>query len=214
MDISLILTVLGIHLLAVISPWPDLIVSLRNSLQYGRRIGISTAIWFWAGIGIHILYCSLWLAVLISQSIQLFTAIKIAWAVYLLYMWRSSLTSTTNSFETSLSSNKLSEKLSTDKSSSSALRDGFLTNVLNPKATLFFLSLFTFVIWPDTTNTTLVIISSMMMLNTALRFSFVAVCASHKKRRQKLDHYQWVINKTFGWALILLGIKVLTMSNE
>lgn len=214
MDISLILTVLGIHLLAVISPWPDLVVCLRNSLRYWRKIGVATALWFGAGIGVHILYCSLGLAVLISQSIQLFTLIKTALAFYLLYMWRNSIISKSSSFETSIWTNKQTEKKESGKSFSWALWDWFLTNVLNPKATLFFLSLFTFVVGPTTTPITLLIISSMMMINTALWFSLVAVCATHKSRRRKLDHYQWVINKAFGWILLLLGIKVLTMSSK
>ena len=67
--LALIGTVTLIHLLAVISPGPDFIVAVKNSLSYSRKTGIWTAVGFALGISVHILYCVAGLALIISQSI-------------------------------------------------------------------------------------------------------------------------------------------------
>ena len=61
--ITLIGTVALVHLLAVISPGPDFIMCVRNSLAYSRKTGIWTAVGFGAGIGVHIIYSLAGLAV-------------------------------------------------------------------------------------------------------------------------------------------------------
>ena len=64
-----------------------------------------------------------------------------------------------------------------------ALKMGFLTNVLNPKATLLFLSLFTFVIKPDTPAYVLIAASTIMIIDTALWFSLVSIFFTQKEFR-------------------------------
>ena len=85
---------------------------------------------------------------------------------------------------------------------------GFLTNVLNPKATMFFLGLFTFVISPDTPVYVVVIISLIMILTAIIWFTIVAVFFTQKRIQDSFIRFEGVINKTFGALLILLGIKI------
>ena len=200
--LALIGTVTLIHLLAVISPGPDFIMCVRNSLAYSRKTGIWTAVGFGAGIGVHIFYSLAGLAVVISKSIILFNFIKFLGAGYLVYIGLRSIFSKSSKLDLSEQPKRF------DISAVSAVKIGFLTNALNPKATLFFLSLFTFVISPNTPAPVLGAISLIMVLNTVLWFSIVSVFFTQNSIRSAFERFQGVFNKTLGGLLVALGIKV------
>lgn len=199
---ALIGTVTIIHLLAAISPGPDFIMAVKNSLTYSRKTGIWTAVGFSLGITVHIFYGLAGLALVISQSILLFNAIKLLGAAYLIYIGIKSLFSKSSEIKIEEQEKK------TDIKPFSAVKIGFLTNVLNPKATLFFLSLFTLVISPSTPFHILAILSMIMIINTALWFSLVAIFFTQKNIRSIFNKFQGIFNKVFGSILIALGIKV------
>jgi len=83
-------------------------------------------------------------------------------------------------------------------SNAKALWMGFLANVLNPKATLFFLGLFTVVISPETPQITIIISGVMMMINTALWFSVVAIFLTTKRIQSVYYKIEYRLNKIFG----------------
>lgn len=199
--LALIGTVTLIHLLAAISPGPDFILCARNSLSYSRKIGVWTAVGFGLGISVHIFYSLAGLALIISQSILIFNTIKLLGAGYLIYIGIKSLFSKSTSLE-------IQQIEKGQLSPLNAVKMGFLTNVLNPKATLLFLSLFTMVISPDTPKLILGAMSAIMITNTILWFSFVSILLTQKKIRSVFERFQNVFNRAFGGMLIALGVKV------
>lgn len=200
--LSLIGTVALVHLLALISPGPDFIMCVRNALTYSRKTGIYTAIGFGAGISIHIIYCIAGLALIISKSIIIFNFFKFLGAGYLIYIGFKSITSKSSHLEI-----KDQEKKK-DISPLAAIKIGFLTNALNPKATLFFLSLFTMVISPNTPGLILRILSAIMIIETVIWFSLVSIFMTQKRIRSVFEKSQNIFNRTLGGLLILLGVKV------
>lgn len=202
-SLSFIAMVAGIHLLAAMSPGPDLVMAIRNSLVYSRRAGIFTAIGFGLGIAVHLVYCIAGIAVLISQSILLFNSVKLLGAAYLVYVGVQTLRSRTR--PTTIDTAAAGKA---DLSAIQAVRSGFLTNVLNPKVTLFFLSLFTLVITPDVPTGAVIAAGAVMVVNTMLWFSFVAVCFTNPLVRRQFDRYQDIFNLAFGTLLLGLGARV------
>ena len=200
--LSLIGTVALVHLLALISPGPDFIMCVRNALTYSRKTGIYTAVGFGAGISIHIIYCVAGLALIISQSIIIFNFFKFLGAGYLIYIGFKSITSKSSHLEI-----KDQEKKK-DISPLAAIKIGFLTNALNPKATLFFLSLFTMVISPNTPGIIMGILSAIMIIETVIWFSLVSIFMTQKRIRSAFEKSQNIFNRTLGGLLILLGVKV------
>ena len=200
--IPLIFTVAGIHMLAAISPGPDFIMVIKNSLAHSRKAGIWIAVGFGLGIGIHVLYCLAGIAFIISQSIVLFNIIKLLGAGYLIYIGVRSFMSKSKELDVEV------EKISNTMSAWGGVRSGFLTNILNPKASLFFFGLFTLMIPADTPRYVLGIIGVIVIVQTMLWFSFVATILTHKKIRSIFERYQNVFNKTFGGLLVILGLKV------
>lgn len=139
-----LITVVVLQLLVIISPGPDFAIICRNSLVYSRKTGIYSALGLASGILVHVTYSLVGIGLIISKTIILFSAIKLLGAVYLIYIGYKSLRAEPD--------NKLNQKFNMKKDISkfAAVRMGFVNNVLNPKVTLFFLSLFTQVINPHT----------------------------------------------------------------
>ncbi len=205
---SVFLTIAVIHFLALISPGPDFVMVTKNSLSYSRKTGIVTSLGIAFGLGVHSLYCLLGIGLLISQSILLFNIIKYIGAAYLLFIGWKAL----------MSKSKKSTTVETLQTQSDitffqALSQGFLCNVLNPKATLFMFALFTQII--DVTTPT--VIQSMyaiyMSMATFVWFSFLASVFSIPNIKRFFSKAQTTIERVMGVVLIALGLKV-ALSNR
>lgn len=199
------LLVAGIHLLAVMSPGPDFAMVLRNSVVYSRRTGVLAAMGLGMGILLHVTYSLLGIGLIISQSILLFNTIKLLGAAYLIYIGLKSLlakpASASDEVESLLHEVKDLPRLQ-------AIRMGFLTNALNPKATLFFLALFTQVINPQTALGIKMLYGVEMSLATFAWFSFVAIVLTHQSINKVFTNIKPKLEKAFGVILVALGLKV------
>lgn len=204
------LIVAGVHLLAVMSPGPDFVMMLRNSLIYSRKSALFSAIGLGLGILVHVTYSLLGIAIIISQSLLLFNIIKYIGAAYLIYIGIQSLRSKKAHQDIVITKNHKEN----DITPLHAVKLGFLTNALNPKATLFFLALFTQVISPSTPLIIKVAYGIEMSLVTALWFSVVAVFMTQPIVRKRFVGVKHYIERFFGVILIGLGIKVALSSSK
>lgn len=129
------LTLAGLHLLALMSPGPDFVMISRSSLLYSCRTGVWSAVGLALGIFLHVAYSLAGIAFIISQSIVLFSLLKTAAALYLMYIGIKALRAKpTKAGELGASGEQKT------MTAWQAIRTGFFTNALNPKATLFFLA--------------------------------------------------------------------------
>ena len=206
---SAFLTIAVIHLLAVMSPGPDFAIITKQSLTRSRRSAIYTAAGLGFGIMVHVAYSLLGIGLVISKSIILFNTIKYIGAAYLIYIGWKALTS-----KSPVQSADAHADHMDDVSAWQSLRMGFLCNVLNPKASLFFLALFTQVIDKDTSIGLQLIYGLYMSFATFVWFSFVASVFSLKAIRKIFKRMQLGIERTMGAILILLGLKVALAGRE
>ena len=200
--LPIFLTVALAHFLAVISPGPDFLMITRNSLIYSRRTGIYSAIGLGLGILVHITYSLVGIGLIISKSIILFNTIKLLGAAYLIYIGYKSLTSKSSKTNIAVGEQRK------DINKLAAVRIGFITNVTNPKATLFFLSLFTLIVTPTTPMIIKILMGAEMSIVTSLWFIFVAYLTSHHLVKSRIGGIQHFAEKFIGIVLIALGIKV------
>ena len=203
LDFGLITAIGLIHLVALVSPGPDFLVSCRNTLMYSRSIGIYTAVGFGLGICVHISYAGFGLSWLISNNELIFTIIQYLGAFYLMLIGFQSL----RSFQSQISQETVT--VSSRISPFRAIRIGFITNVLNPKATLFFLSLFSTMLDPTVGELTLVVISVLLVVTTIFWFSLVALLISHARFTAVLKRYEKTVHHFFGVLLIGIGCAIL-----
>ncbi|MEU9212562.1 LysE family transporter [Streptomyces sp. NPDC048415] len=193
-----ILAVAVITVLAVIAPGADFAMVVRNSYLYGRRTGLFAATGVAAGVLVHVTYTMLGVGLLIASSTALFTVIKLIGAAYLVYIGVRTFRAR-GEVEVDLE-NK------TELTPFAALRTGFLTNVLNPKTTLFVVSTFAQVVSPGTPVYRQVGYGLFMSLAHLLWFGVVAVFFSHDRMRTLMLRGQKVLNKVIGSVLAGLGI--------
>ncbi|MFC8423123.1 LysE family translocator [Streptomyces sp. NPDC057236] len=195
-----VLAVAVITVLAVIAPGADFAMVVRNSYLHGRRTGLLGALGVAAGVLVHVAYTMLGVGLLIASSTFLFTVIKLAGAAYLVYI--GVRTFRTRGEVTVDLENR------TGLTPFAALRTGFLTNVLNPKTTLFVVSTFAQVVSPGTPVLQQVGYGLFMSLAHLLWFGVVAVFFSHDRMRTLMLRGQKVLNKVIGSVLAGLGVSL------
>ncbi|EPG7576695.1 LysE family translocator [Providencia huaxiensis] len=196
-----IIAVATITILAVISPGPDFAMVTRNSYTYGIKTGLLCALGIAIGVQVHVFYTVFGITLVILSSPTLFLIVKLIGVFYLVYIGFKSLT------------NKV--KISSDKTDSqplsalNAFKNGFLTNALNPKTMFFVVSVYSQVI--STQNSIWLNLSYGLFISFAhwLWFSLIAIFFATPVVRNKILNYQFIMDRTIGALLILLGLSLL-----
>ncbi|HKU42920.1 MAG TPA: LysE family translocator [Polyangiales bacterium] len=195
-----LLWIVGITTLCMLSPGPDMILVMRNTLAGNRRAGLSTSLGVLTGNFVHIGYCMLGLGWLIANSIAAYGVLKLAGAAYLVYLGWSSIRSA--------GSDTPDEARVPGQTDRNAYVQGLLNNLLNPKGALFYLGVFTQVIHPDTPLLRSAVLVAAMVATSAL-FWVVFVCGLQLPPvRSLLRRSRRTVDRVFGALLIALGLRV------
>ncbi|WP_454690239.1 LysE family translocator [Achromobacter aloeverae] len=154
--IHLPLFVLSTFLLNV-TPGPDTAYVVGRSLAQGRAAGLVSSFGISAGCCVHVLAASLGLSALLATSVYAFAAIKCAGAIYLAYLGVRMIWATRGRKPSAATAGgpAAGRRARPAQSYGKLFSQGFLTNVLNPKVALFFLSFFPQFVEPDTQHRTL-----------------------------------------------------------
>lgn len=195
-----------ISLVAAISPGPDFVVVATNGLNHSRTIGFCTALGVAVGLGMHILYSVVGIGLIMTQSPSILGIITYVGAGYLCYLGFKLLSKHSQRIELTPTSPK------THLGHGAAVRHGFFTNALNPKAALFFLSMFTQIIAPGTPIHIQILYGFEIVCIVLLWFTLVAILISHTKVRKRLLLWETCLNRIAGCVLILLGVKTAVAS--
>lgn len=154
-----------------LSPGPDILYVLTQSISNGKKFGIATAAGLVSGILVHNTLIALGVSAIIKQSELIFTVIKIVGACYLLWI----------AFQIykAPASIDLNADSKPKKSLLSLFKQGFIMNVLNPKVTLFFLAFFPGFIDEKLGNVTqqIYFLGFLFMLQAFVIFSLVSILA-------------------------------------
>ena len=201
------LTIVVAHALAVASPGPDFALVLRQSLAHGRRTAIWSSLGIGCGLSVHITYCLLGLGLFLKNSAVALTTVKYLGAAYLLYVGVQALRAQPRTGDLELGADL------TGPTDRAAWLNGFLVNVLNPKAALFFISLFPLAVSVTTPKLVQVGYGLWMTVSTMAWFSFVSVVFTRTEvRRRFLQHGHWIdraLGVVFiGFALSLVLAKL------
>ncbi|MBD1226778.1 LysE family translocator [Xenorhabdus griffiniae] len=187
-----------VTILAVISPGADFAMITRNSLIYGRKSGIYSSLGISAGVLVHVFYTLVGIGVLINQTPSFFAIIRIVGALYLIYIGYNTFISK----DISVDDDDKSETIGNFDS----FKNGFFTNALNPKTTLFVLSVYTQIVSISTPLYTQILYGMFMSFSHLIWFSFVAYFLSNNKLREALLNKQKAINIVIGIVLVMLGL--------
>jgi RhtB (resistance to homoserine/threonine) family protein len=196
------LVIVVAHALAVASPGPDFAIVLKQSLAHGRRAAVWTSLGIGAGLSIHISYCVLGLGWLLHDSPGVLVVLQYLGAAYLAYVGVQALRAPPRTADLNLAAINLAP---TDRA---ACATGFLVNVLNPKAALFFIALFVLRVSPQTPKLIQAAYGAWMTLTSIAWFCFVSVVFTQPAVRGKfLRHGHW-IDRTLGVVFLLFALSL------
>ncbi len=201
----------AIALLGAMSPGADFVLVTRNSLVHSRKIGIFTAVGIGLGVLVHVFYTLAGIGLIISKSILLFNLIKYAGAIYLIYLGLKSINAKPQFQENEIEKESDKAKII---SPTKAMLSGIATNALNPKVTLFFLSLFMQFISTGTPFLIQVLLGLEVAFVIGSWFVIVAMLFSNDALKSKIKRFGHWLEHLTGAVLILLGIKVALSTRE
>ena len=181
-----------------ISPGPDNIFVLTQSMAHGKKYGIATVLGLMTGCMVHTTFVAFGVSEIIKHNDQLFFSIKLCGACYLLYL----------AYKVYQNSDTIKVTTAIAKHTRKALFvKGFLMNVLNPKVTIFFLALFPQFLFSKTLSTLwqFYILGGIFMLVSFFVFSLIAISSSAISRKLNTNT---TITRYLKWMQILIFIGI------
>ena len=182
MELSIIISFLGMSIILSLMPGPDNIFVLTESLTKGQRNGMAISFGLCLGVLVHTIAAATGLSIIIQKSAIAFSAIKYLGALYLFYLAYQAF----REKKTVLNINPI--KSGARKRLSSLIRKGFLMNVLNPKVSLFFIAFLPQFISPNGLDVTIqmIILGLLFMLQAIVVFSVISMLSG--KLTKYLNH--------------------------
>lgn len=189
--------VLAIHAVALVSPGPDFAVVTRLSIVSGRKTGLWVASGVATAIGVYVLVCAFGLSLVLAALPWLSEGLAVAGALYLAWLGIQCLRS----------KGELPSAKSADLSGR-AFVTGFLTNLLNPKAMLYFGSILSQTLTPNLGILDIAFLWFMLVAESLLWFGFVALLFSSRRVLEWLRGRLKLFDRLVGVVLLGLATKV------
>ncbi|MCI0303465.1 LysE family transporter [Cronobacter sakazakii] len=196
------LFVATIAALGMLSPGPYFFLVIKNAARYPRSAAMMTAAGVIAGVVTHMTYCVAGIAVVITTTPWLFGALKYVGAAYLVWLGVNALLARGT---TSLALDGVAQESTSLKK---AFIQGYICNLLNPKATLFFLAMFTQVLNVNSGLMEKLWYAGIIVALTLVWWPLLVLLIQSQPVRRGLTKAQKVIDKLLGGMLLALGIKV------
>lgn len=195
-----LIALLTVTTITIVTPGPDFLVVVRNTISGDRFSGIKTAFGVSTAIWVHIAYSVLVMKFATSHSDSLMNLLKYSGACYLFYLGINAIRSSpsANVVEGNSDARKMGYWL-----------QGFLNNLLNPKATLFFLSVFSQFL-PPSSKLLVQLGSGLLVTIICLSwFSLVPFLLTTPKMKPLLAKVMNPIEKISGFLFVGYAIKTI-----
>ncbi|MBM1106396.1 LysE family translocator [Aurantibacter crassamenti] len=187
-----------------ISPGPDNIYVLMQSIVNGKKYGLATVAGLISGCLVHTTLLAFGVSAIIKQHDSLFFIIKLFGACYLFYL----------AYQVYKNSDAidLNDKSVPEKSLFQLFKQGFFMNVLNPKVAIFFLAFFPGFLFSDTLSTAIqfYVLGLLFMFVSAILFCLIAILASaiaeYVKRNSKTGY---ILKWMQIYVFIAIGVYIL-----
>ena len=193
MPLSALLLILTIHAVALVSPGPDFAIVTRLAIVSGRRAGLWAAAGVASAIGVYVLFCVLGMSLVLTAlpGLSACGALYLAWLGVQCLRSRGAL-----------------PEAQPPENAGQAYLTGLLTNLLNPKAMLYFGSILSQALTPDLDTADVALLWTLLVGESLLWFALVALLFSS---RQVLDWLRgrliW-LDRGIGVVLLALAAKL------
>ncbi|WP_195696420.1 LysE family translocator [Priestia megaterium] len=196
-----IFTFLILTLFVIMSPGIDTALITKRTMADGQTGGYKMALGLASGSLVHTLAATFGLSALLLQSALAFEIVKYAGAIYLMYLGISAFLSKKN--------NTASPQKEEKSKETSAFRQGLVSNVLNPKVAVFFLTFLPQFIQSDQNVTLQLLLMGITYTILAITWFFVFVFfINYLRKWLTTPSVQRFMDKATGVVLIGFGLKL------
>jgi threonine efflux protein len=200
---ELILTISLIHLVACLSTGPDIFLVVLNSLRHGWRTGVATTGGILSGVALHIALGITGISLLLAQGEVAESLIGLAGGAWLIYLGAKGMLSPPAK---PLESAGSYPSTACRPRHAAAWLQGLLVNLLNPKALLFFLSIFAVMLGPEVSVPLKAGAGAAMIGVQAAAFSLVAFLVDRPGFKARWTRLQLWLERAISLVLIFLGL--------
>jgi RhtB (resistance to homoserine/threonine) family protein len=191
--------------LMTVSPGPDTFLVVRNTLRGGRHDGWLTVAGICSGLFVHALLSALGVSAVLAHSATAFLALKVAGAVYLAWLGVQSLRSAMRKSGGAPPLSAAPWRVPAARS----FREGFLTNLLNPKVIVFYLALLPqFISSGDAVLPKSLLLTAIHFLEGILWLGFVAWGVDRSQRFFLRPALRRLMDALCGTILVALGLRI------
>lgn len=210
MELQLLISLAIIHSVALASPGPDFALVVKMASQESRATAIASAVGISVAILLHSLLSVTGVSLLIKSSDLLFVAVQLIGASYLGWMGIGAIRGTISQWRNKASSQDLNNASHLGLSIKQGFLQGLYTNLLNPKAMVFFITLFSAMITPDINVITKASAVFIMLILSLIWFIFIALVLSKPLIQLKVKRASPVINLVTG--ILFISVAVIIVS--
>lgn len=193
-------------MLFIMTPGMDTLFVLNSSICASRKVGIYAALGVNAGILVHTFFAAFGLTILLAKSAMAFMIIKYLGAAYLIFIGIKALIQRHKNID--IQGYEMNELQSFNR--------GLITNVLNPKVALFFLSFFPQFVNHTTIDSAipfLILGFTYVILGIVWYISLVIFVGVFSQKLKNQPAFQKYMNRISGFIFVLMGVKVALTKN-
>lgn len=203
MTFDTLLSVATISFLGMVSPGPDFFLVVKNSLSYPRKFAMITCLGIIMAVFTHMSYCVGGIAILIKTIPWLYSILRYMGAAYLIWIGGKAIFAKVGG-----ASYIAEDSKKRTISYKQTFMQGYLCNLLNPKATLFFFAVFTQVLSINSTIVDKLSVAAIIWLEAAIWWPLVVIIFQSEIVRRRYFKIQFIVDKLLGLILMTLGCKV------
>lgn len=208
LEYHLLLSLAVIHTVALASPGPDFALVVKLATQQQRLTALACSLGLAVAITLHTLLSLTGVSLLIKSSTTIYLAVQLVGASYLAWMGLGAIRSAITHWR-----NKTVLATKGKICNTLTIRQGFIqglsTNLLNPKAMVFFITLFSTLISPTVNIETKVAVTLLMFILSLIWFSLIALVLSKPIIQQKMQRATPVINLITGLLFVSVSLVII-----
>lgn len=200
--IALFAAVIGVHVVALLTPGPNVLIVSQTAISQSRRagivtgLGVSTGAMFWAALAVG------GVGLLLHQTTWLYESMKVVGGLYLLYLgWHS-----WQHAKQPLSTDDVAPILA--RNDWMYYRRGLLTVLTNPKAIMFFASIFSAMFQPNLPRWVYMSAVAVVGVDAILYYSLLSFALSTRQAQAAYLRTQGLLDRLTGGLMIFFGVRL------
>jgi RhtB (resistance to homoserine/threonine) family protein len=200
-----LLLFVGVAALVIVIPGPDTAVVTKNVLVHGRRAALGTSLGVSVGLSVWTLAAAIGVASVVRASAVAFTVLKLLGALYLIWLGLQALRAARHA----TSATQASPAIRSGMGARGGFRQGFLSDLANPKIGIFFTSLLPQFVDPGhSVLFPFLALGAVFVLMTALWLTAYCLIAARAAETLQRPRVRAVMDRVTGIVLIALGLRL------